>query len=364
MAILNSGFFQPRKTNNVATLLPGIKDDTPTYSLGGQNTKVPTLGGVKPVTTVQSPSSGVSGSSGSSSNASLLAAYQQQLADAQRRAEEAAAKKQQLAQNAYDKNVAALNAAMGNRETAMNSSYQEALKQLESDYGASAETVNKNADKALQEAYINKMLTQKSLPQQLAAMGISGGAAESTLAGVENSYGNSRNQTEESRGGYLGELLRTLNSNKSSAMQEYNNQKANDEATKLNYMMQFENNLANQLAQLETDKLDAFGSIEDKYASALSALKSSSRATGNSVAQAAADITADNQVQKVSTEDIGGQSAQKLTNAQAVALTKSGNMSPAAISILRNSGYSDDYISSLYYNAGKTPQEIAAFLNR
>ncbi len=58
---------------------------------------------------------------------------------------------------------------------------------------------NKAADKSLREAYIANMLSKKNLPQQLKAVGVSGGASETTLADIQNTYMNNRFGIEEQR---------------------------------------------------------------------------------------------------------------------------------------------------------------------
>lgn len=58
---------------------------------------------------------------------------------------------------------------------------------------------NMAADKSLKEAYIANMLAKKNLPQQLKALGISGGRSETTLADIENTYMNNRFGIEDGR---------------------------------------------------------------------------------------------------------------------------------------------------------------------
>lgn len=73
--------------------------------------------------------------------------------------------------------------------------------------------VNQATDNALQEAYINKMMTLKNLPQNLSAQGLTGGVAESTTAGLYNNYGNARNALETERINQLGALQQAYNNN-------------------------------------------------------------------------------------------------------------------------------------------------------
>jgi len=63
-------------------------------------------------------------------------------------------------------------------------------------------TINANnqaADKSLKEAYIANMLAKRNMPQQLKSAGISGGATETTLADLQNSYMNNRFNIEQNR---------------------------------------------------------------------------------------------------------------------------------------------------------------------
>ena len=78
---------------------------------------------------------------------------------------------------------------------------QQALaeKQRKAAMDATVSANNHLADKSLNEAYIANMLAKKNLPQQLKAAGISGGASESVLADMENTYMNNRASIEAAR---------------------------------------------------------------------------------------------------------------------------------------------------------------------
>ena len=58
--------------------------------------------------------------------------------------------------------------------------------------------------------YLNKMKSQKNIGQQLAAQGKTGGAAESTLPGLDTSYSDALRQGEQGRIGALGDLDRAI----------------------------------------------------------------------------------------------------------------------------------------------------------
>ena len=80
-------------------------------------------------------------------------------------------------------------------------------------YNTNVDKLNRASDEANQQAYINYMMSKRDLPQQLSAVGLSGGAAESSYAGLYNSYGNSRAQTEKSRLEGMADLQQTLQNN-------------------------------------------------------------------------------------------------------------------------------------------------------
>lgn len=105
-------------------------------------------------------------------------------------------------------------------------------------YDSAVGNLNTNTDKALAEAYVAKMNGQRNLAQQLAAAGISGGGAESTLLGLENSYANNRASLESQRQDSLKELAASLMSQKNSLQDSYNTAEASAYADKLNMLSQ------------------------------------------------------------------------------------------------------------------------------
>lgn len=60
------------------------------------------------------------------------------------------------------------------------------------------------------QAYIDKMNAQKNINQRLAAQGVTGGAAESTLLGLNTSYADALRKAEQSRIGALSDLDRAI----------------------------------------------------------------------------------------------------------------------------------------------------------
>lgn len=72
------------------------------------------------------------------------------------------------------------------------SARDEALAARKAAYDTGVGSLNKTSDEALRQAYISKQMTLRDLPQQLATIGTNGGAAESTLVGVDADYGENR----------------------------------------------------------------------------------------------------------------------------------------------------------------------------
>lgn len=98
-------------------------------------------------------------------------------------------------------------------QAARNAAYNAAAAQQKNNLAYAQQQLDAATDQALQEAYINRMLSLRNLQQDLSAQGITGGAAESTLAGLYNNYSNARSQLEGQRAAQLGSLLNTYQNN-------------------------------------------------------------------------------------------------------------------------------------------------------
>ena len=97
--------------------------------------------------------------------------------------------------------------------------------------------------------------------------------SESALAGMYNSYGNNRNTIDRGRNDSLATLLDTLNSNKSTALQNYNNQLSADDQQKMAYQLQLEQALANQSAEILQNKYDTLQNLDNTYTQQMLALQ-------------------------------------------------------------------------------------------
>ena len=212
------------------------------------------------------------GGSGSASYSSAQPNYQAQMdlinniyAQQQAAAAEAERKKQEAAQAAYDRSMNALNNAYGSATTNAKNNYDSTLGQLQGNYDFNVQGVNQNADKAMQEAYINYMMSKRDLSQVMAAQGLSGGASESSLASLYNNYGSGRNAIDTQRNADLGTLANALQSDRASALQAYNSLIADLDAQKANQQMTLESNLANAIADAAAANYDTQFNLTDAY---------------------------------------------------------------------------------------------------
>ena len=117
------------------------------------------------------------------------------------------------ASDGYAIYVAYLQELQAREQAARDAAYNAAAAQQRANLAYAQNQVNAAADQALQEAYINRMLSLRGLNQQLSAQGLTGGAAESTLAGLYNNYGNARAQLESERTAQQASLLNTYQNN-------------------------------------------------------------------------------------------------------------------------------------------------------
>lgn len=266
--------------------------------------------------------SGGSGGSGGGSSASALAAY---LAEIERR-------QRQAADDMYNRNVEALNNAYSQRGDLLKNNLNATLGNLQTDYNASRDSINRDATAAAKEAYINRMMSQRNLAQNMAAQGLSGGASESTMAGLENSYGEARNTIANTANQNLGNLENLYTKNRNAAQQAYNDQLAADALQKAQYMVQFENDRQNLVAQAYQNQLSQLMSLDPSYLAAMSA-RNTEQASFTPEQQAEAS----NAVQQVNTSQ-GSGDENGLSNAARLNYARK---------VLQNGGDADDIIRGL-----------------
>lgn len=295
-------------------------------------------------------SSGSSGGGGASAPAyDPYAAYQAQLQaiyeEQRRAAEEAERRKREAAQAAYDRNMAALGNAYQNQLSGLKQNYESTLGTLENDYNLGVDGVNKQADNAQQQAYINYMMSKRDLGQQMSAQGLSGGAAESTLAGLHNEYGNSRNTIDSGRNDNLASLKNSYDSSKASALQSYNGQLSDAEAAKLAYEMQLEQNLANAIADAASVNYDQQFALSQNYLSQLSDIQQAQAAAAQKAASAS--YSANNKGKSVSTSQASTDWTKTAAYKRALANYQAGYTSDEVAQDLNASGVDIRTISQI-----------------
>ncbi|WP_034452424.1 hypothetical protein [Butyrivibrio sp. AE2032] len=174
---------------------------------------------------------------------------------------------QERANAAYERNMQRIADAYGSAAGSLSGNYNSTVSRLNAARDKSMGDVNTDAEKSLQQAYINNMLTRKNLNQRLSAMGYNGGATETTMAQLENNYGNSRTGINETLNKNISDLNMSYGDNLAAAEQSYNNAKANLDLQRMQLEMQAENQRNNAI----DSAISANMSIDSGYASALQA---------------------------------------------------------------------------------------------
>lgn len=149
------------------------------------------------------------------------------------------------AQSAYDRGMSALNDAYGAQMNSLNDNLSSTRSQLLNNYNYSRNNIANDAADSLRQAYINRMNSERNLGQQMSAQGLSGGATETTLAGMLNNYGNARNNINTTANRSYADLENNYNNNLASAQQAYNSAVANANLQKAQQAIALENALAN-----------------------------------------------------------------------------------------------------------------------
>lgn len=118
---------------------------------------------------------------------------------------------------AYEHLMQVYDAALEAQRARRRAAYEAAAREQQRLYEQNVSKVNEAADRALQEAYVNRMQSARTMGQQLAAQGLNGGYSETTAAGLHNSYSNARNALETERSSQLNELGMTYQNNMAAA---------------------------------------------------------------------------------------------------------------------------------------------------
>lgn len=120
-----------------------------------------------------------------------------------------------------------------------------ALQSIGQNYTTGVENINKAAEEAQRQNYITKEMQQRNIGQQLAAAGLNGGAAETTILGLANKYGENRRMVDADRINNVAALEAQKAQQEAAAQTEYNT-----------LLSQIESNYATQLAAAREAEAD------------------------------------------------------------------------------------------------------------
>ena len=173
-------------------------------------------------------------------------------------AEQAAQRQAEILLQQYERSMAAQKEARAKQEAAAlagynslmdaaKARYDSAFAQRQQSYDKAVGDVNSATERAMQQAYLSSELQKRNIGQQLAALGRSGGASETTLLNMANNYGNARGAIDQSRTSQLGALASDFSAGKASDLDTYNTARAG-------YDYDYRNRLAD-LANASQEKL-------------------------------------------------------------------------------------------------------------
>ena len=263
----NNIYSKPTSLNTNPTTYKTLANAGSGMSLVNQGYPSTALYNATPINTTTTPNGGAGGGNSKALQA-LMAAYSNSnpYADYYN-------KRNDMARQAYENSMGALDAAYGAYMAAIEDSFGATKGQLEDSYNRSKKNINDDALHSLKQAYVNKMLQEKNFDQQMSAQGITGGASETTRASMANNYGNARNDINRTKARSLSDLEGNYNDNLASALQAYNQAVAQAQLAKAQQVMQLEDALANnQIAALDdyySLVKDSEGQMNGAFAAAL-----------------------------------------------------------------------------------------------
>jgi hypothetical protein len=250
------------------------------------------------------------------------------------------AQQRAAAENAYRNSMARLESAWGDTTDALAKNLNSTLGRLDEQYKYNEGRAQNDANKSLREAYINYMMNKKNLNQGLTAMGLSGGATESSMAKLFNNYGNSRNNINTTLADNIAMLLQDLGNNKSQAEQLYNTQFAD---ARNNYMAQMNALEAALASNLVSSYSGSNLSNIASYANALNSLNGDynvTTPTQNTLATNLVSTTANN--------NMGSVTDYAKWKAMADSLSSQGATPDAIIYQLMNNGADANAVRSVF----------------
>ena len=172
--------------------------------------------------------------------------------------------------NAYNANYGSLNDSYLAALNALGLNYNDTASLLADRLANSQSALEEQRRRAMQEAYISRMMDQKNIEDYLGASGFSGGATESILSSLMNNYRSNRNKIEENTQNSLRDLLQNYHDNLSTARQNYNSGLLNAENNRLSAAQNLANNLyesqANAASRYSDQRANVYNGLYDTLA--------------------------------------------------------------------------------------------------
>jgi hypothetical protein len=172
--------------------------------------------------------------------------------------------------NAYNANYGSLNDSYLAALNALGLNYDDTAALLADRLASSQSALEDQRRRAMQEAYIARMMDQKNIEDYLGASGFSGGATESILSSLLNNYRSNRNKIEENTQNSLRDLLQNYLDNLSTARQNYNSGLLSAENNRLSAAQNLANNLyesqANAASNYANQRANVYNGLYDTLA--------------------------------------------------------------------------------------------------
>ena len=200
MGILNSIDFINKLNNKANKEISGMFNEAKNTIKGGGSSNKGNKGGSSRPSSGGSTGGGSSSSSSSSSHkgsSSGGSSYRPSRGDSYSSSSD----------RAYEEYQKALEEQRAAAEAAQKAKVDAAVSKLE----GQRPSIYQNAEAAAKQAYINKMLAQRDMAQQMTASGLSGGLSDSALIAMNSDYENSRNSILQNQSNALNELNTNIN---------------------------------------------------------------------------------------------------------------------------------------------------------
>lgn len=247
-----------------------------------------------------------------------------------------------------------INAYYNQIATQQQAAQQAAVNQVVNQLSGQKGDIEQSYDDLYRQLYIDRRMAEKNLPQQLAAMGISGGLSESTLLGTQTAYTDALRHGEQEKLGALSDIDQAISDARLTG----------------------DINIANQAAQLAMNRLQSYSDLvnqlndQNRWVTEFGANQQQNQIANEQWQQSfnrqqmldqlsRDDVSYDRKIQIAqylyeNTGDASGFRALGFTDAQIAALENSYALAMQAMTASGNSGSSGNDANSAGYTGGGT----------